>query len=101
MTTTQPDTRKILRNFIVRAQLLHRKGKPAYYQTMARLQAIDRLQTLLILLPGCKPLQAARLVVRYADDLRRVLPFPSNKTWKKSSENLENLILSSIKLIES
>jgi glycerol-3-phosphate responsive antiterminator len=82
----------IIRQYIKRSMLIHRKGNPVYYNTAGRLASLDRLIILDSMLPGLSEKSTARLVVRYESDLINVLPFYTNKSFGKTREKLMELI---------
>ncbi len=81
-----------IRQYIKRSLLLHRKGKPVYYNTASRLASLDRLMILDSMLPGLSEKSTARLIIRYESDLINVLPFYTNKSFCKSREHIIELI---------
>jgi hypothetical protein len=81
-----------LNNYINRAFMLHRVGKPEYYNTARRLAALDRLRTVQMITPGMSQRSFCLLVIRHENDLLTVLPFPSNKSYNKTRERIESML---------
>ena len=80
-----------LLGYLTQAEIIHRKGKSAYYNTMRRANAIDRLRILKDFAHMSSQYHLANHILKYEDDLRAVLPHHSNKSYKATLKNLEAL----------
>lgn len=83
--------KKVLLSYLTQAEIIHRKGKPIYYNTMRRLGALDRLKILKYLADASSQYHLANHILKYEDDLRAVLPHHNNKGHQATLKNLETL----------
>ena len=78
-----------IQRYINRSFLLHRVGNPSYYNTATRLASLDRLRILQTHLSVAGETSLPRLVLKFKQDLFRVLPYHTNSSYQKSKKRLE------------
>lgn len=74
---------KYIQGYIKQADILTKRGNPAFYNNFSRLSALDRLLPLL-LLTAIHP----KTVVANKDNLVDVLPHPTNKGYETTKGKL-------------
>lgn len=86
------DIKPRLLGYIDQAEIIHKRGNQLYYNTMKRLNSIDRLQALRDQAMVSKPHRFAAFILKYEEDLHTVLPHPSNHAYHTTRRNLDELI---------
>jgi hypothetical protein len=90
--TTPVNVNQFIINYITQAEIVHRKGNPAYYNTMKRLNALTRLLVLKEQLKSIGRNTATRLITRHAHDLKTVLPVPANHSYSTTRQKLSQVL---------
>lgn len=86
------DIKPRLLGYLDQSEIIHKRGNQLFYNTMKRLNAIDRLQALRRQAAVSPPERLAVFVLRYQADLLTVLPHPSNHAYHATRANLEEMI---------
>jgi len=83
-----------LRNYILHGLLIHRRSRHAAYRCMGRAVALDRLRPLSEpdLFRYYTTTQLCRLVIARRYDLEKILPVPTNASYRSSLLKLEQLL---------
>jgi len=92
MTGQQRFIRTELKNFVKHAEIIHKRGNPAYYKKAYRLESLDKCIRYAGYIDGLDHLHACRVILRLRPDLERILPVPSNHSYSHSLERLNDLL---------
>lgn len=72
-----------IKGYVQQVEIIHRRGNPIFYNTLYRLEALDRVRVLLVM-----ERFGPRVVMNLSEDLVKVLPHPSNKCYDKTRDGL-------------
>lgn len=86
------DIKPRLLGYLDQSEIIHKRGNQLFYNTMKRLNAIDRLQVLRNQAEVSRPHRFAAFILKHEEDLHTVLPHPSNHAYHTTRRNLDELI---------
>lgn len=92
MQMNRPQLKQKMNGYIKHAAILHQRGNPTVYRTMARLQAIDKLNIIMQQCRDIKTESVALVIDKNADVFRAVLPQVNHKSYSTLKHNLEEML---------